>query len=104
MGQAVGHRPEDDERGGEAEGGARTLRERSVGIAPSASLRTPPDFKHIGNRYVGVIVTYNTEGETPMNSFEHLLYDALLDAMDAAWKAADAANAPVVEETLKEAA
>lgn len=39
-----------------------------------------------------------------MNSFEHLLYDALIDAMDAAWKAADAANAPVVEETLREAA
>ena len=32
-----------------------------------------------------------------MNSFEHLIYGALMDVMDAAWKAADAANVPLVE-------
>ncbi len=39
-----------------------------------------------------------------MNTFEHLIYDALIDAMDAAWKAADAANSEAETETLKKAA
>ena len=38
-----------------------------------------------------------------MNSFEHILYDTLIEVMDAAWKAADAANTPV-EEPVREAA
>ena len=38
-----------------------------------------------------------------MHSFEKLLYGALMDVMDAAWKAADAANTPV-EEPVSEAA
>lgn len=69
----------------------------------NARLGTDPDFRHRDNGYVGVIVTYNTEGETKVNSFEHLIYDALIDAMDAAWKAADAANTPV-DEPVREAA
>ena len=69
----------------------------------NARAGTDPDFRHRDNGYVGVIVTYNTEGETKVNSFEHLIYDALIDAMDAAWKAADAANTPV-DEPVREAA
>jgi len=38
-----------------------------------------------------------------MNSFEHLIYGALMDVMDHAWKTADAANAPV-QESVSEAA
>ena len=36
-------------------------------------------------------------------NFEHTLYDTLMQVMDAAWKAADAANAPA-EEPVREAA
>ena len=39
-----------------------------------------------------------------MNTFEHLFYDALIDAMAAAWKAADAANQAEHEESALEAA
>ena len=38
-----------------------------------------------------------------MNTFEHLIYDALIDAMAAAWKAAEAANQAHTEETREAA-
>ena len=38
-----------------------------------------------------------------MNTFEHLIYDALIDAMAHAWKAADAAN-QAEQDTVREAA
>ena len=39
-----------------------------------------------------------------MNTFEHLLYDALVDALAAAWKAAEAANQAEQVESVREAA